>query len=198
MKKVIFKGTINGKDFDNIKDYNEAMRKLIEEGSTTINASSSTQIVDEVSEKKDVKLVDELKPENDFIFDLNNYTPFFEDTAEYYLDTLVSDDSELNERNMLKANQILKDAYSNLVKDLKKNNIGFDDAFELINKLKDIRSGINADSDDNKEVINSLTNQIKKDTKRLEIVKNASPVIDLLSSFYNDSFDLIKSYLLKF
>lgn len=198
MKKVIFKGTINGKDFDNIKDYNEAMRKLIEEGSTTINASSSTQIVDEVSEKKDAKLVDELKPENDFIFDLNNYTPFFEDTAEYYLDTLVSDDSELNERNMLKANQILKDAYSNLVKDLKKNNIGFDDAFELINKLKDIRSGINADSDDNREVINSLTNQIKKDTKRLEIVKNASPVIDLLSSFYNDSFDLIKSYLLKF
>lgn len=43
MKKAIFKGTINGQEFDNVNEYNARMTALVEAGES-IDATSSTQI----------------------------------------------------------------------------------------------------------------------------------------------------------
>lgn len=196
MKKVIFKGTINGKEFDSVQDYNNAMTNLLKEGATCINASSSTQIVDEVSEKKDVKLVNELPKKEDFLFDVNNYTPYFKDEDEYYLDRLVSDDKDLNEKNFTNVDENLYHYYVDLTNDLKNKRISLEDSFDLINMFKNIRTILNSDSDDNTEAINSLTESIKRDTKKLELVKNAKPMIDIMKEFYNNSFNIVKDYIL--
>lgn len=194
MKKVVFKGTINGKEFDNVQDYNVAMTKLLNEGATSINASSSTQIVDEVNEKKE--LADESLKKEDFLFDVNNYLPYFKDEDEYYLDRLVSDDKDLNNKNFTDVDENLYHCYVDLDNDLKNYRISLEDSFDLINAFKNIRTILNSDSDDNTEVFNSLTESIKKDSKKLELVKNAKPVIDLMKEFYNNAFKLVKDYIL--
>ena len=47
MKKTIFKGTINGKEFTTVQDYNQEIMKLQAEGKS-FNASSNTQVVEVV------------------------------------------------------------------------------------------------------------------------------------------------------
>lgn len=49
MKKTIFKGTINGKEFTTVQDYNQEIMKLQAEGKP-FNANSNTQVVEVVDE----------------------------------------------------------------------------------------------------------------------------------------------------
>lgn len=50
--KLKFEGTINGKTFDSVEDYNAQLKKLIDEGATNITASSNTQTVYEDEPKE--------------------------------------------------------------------------------------------------------------------------------------------------
>lgn len=52
MKKTIFKGTINGKEFTTVQDYNQEIMKLQAEGKP-FNASSNTQVVEVVDKCED-------------------------------------------------------------------------------------------------------------------------------------------------
>lgn len=52
MKKTIFKGTINGKEFTTVQDYNQEIMKLQAEGKS-FNASSNTQVVEVVDKCED-------------------------------------------------------------------------------------------------------------------------------------------------
>lgn len=198
MRKLIFKGIINGKEFDNVKDYNEAMTRLITEGATSIQASSETKIADEPSNenKNDIRLVKEVEKKKEF--DVNDYCPYFRDNDEYYLDYLVSPDKDLNEKNLSLAEKTLTDTFGTLHHDLGSKGISFEDAFELINAIKEIRSAINNDSNDNKDAIAQLTESIKRDTEKLEMLKYAKPVLGVMSDYYDSAFNLVKDYLLKY
>lgn len=88
-----FKGTINGIDFNNVKDYNAYLLKLIQ-NNENINAQSSTNIVNEgvnedINEDEDKSSKcycgeDKCTCENKSIE--WGYVPFFEEGDEYYLD----------------------------------------------------------------------------------------------------------------
>ena len=196
MRKLVFKGIINGKEFDNVKDYNEAMTKLITEGATSIQASSETKIADEPKSSDDIRLVKEVDTKKEF--NVDDYCPYFRDIDEYYLDYLVSPDKDLNKKNLSILEDSLKKAFAELHNVLGTGEVSFEDAFDLINDLKEIRSSINNDSNDNNDAIVQLTESIKRDTEKLEMLKYAKPVLGIISDYYDSAFNLVKDYLLKY
>lgn len=191
MRKLVFKGIINGKEFDNVQDYNTEMNRLLSSGETNISASSSTSVVDEpVVEQKINK-----KPEKPF--DIQDYLIFFNDNCEqYYLDALVSNDDALNGRNLNLAGNVATSAYNKLVEDLKSNKLTVDEAFSFVNMLKEIRSRIAQDSEDNHNTCDELEKRIEQDKKKLNLLTNAKPIINTLSKYYDDAFNLVRDYLL--
>lgn len=191
MRKLVFKGIINGKEFDNVQDYNKEMNRLLSSGETNISASSSTSVVDEpVVEQKINK-----KPEKPF--DIQDYLIFFNDNCEqYYLDALVSNDDALNGRNLNLAGNVATSAYNKLVEDLKSNKLTVDEAFSFVNMLKEIRSKIAQDSEDNHHTCDELEKRIEQDKKKLDLLTNAKPIINTLSEYYDAAFNLVRDYLL--
>ena len=196
MRKLVFKGIINGKEFDNVKDYNEAMTKLITEGATSIQAKKETKIADEPKSSDDIRLVKEVDTKKEF--NVDDYCPYFRDIDEYYLDYLVSPDKDLNKKNLSILEDSLKKAFAELHNVLGTGEVSFEDAFDLINDLKEIRSSINNDSNDNNDAIVQLTESIKRDTEKLEMLKYAKPVLGIISDYYDSAFNLVKDYLLKY
>lgn len=193
MRKLVFKGIINGKEFDNVQDYNAEMNRLLSSGETNISASSSTSVVDEPVDGQKINT----KPEKPF--DIHDYLPLFDDNAnQYYLDRLVSDDIELNKKNLRVVEKELDYKIKSLNDILVSNGVSVEDAFAFINTIKEIRSNIKADSEGNDEAIEELEKRIHDDTVNLQVLKSATPVIDLVSSYYDNVFDLVKSYLFKF
>ena len=193
MRKLVFKGIINGKEFDNVQDYNAEMNRLLSSGETNISASSSTSVVDEPVDEQKINT----KPEKPF--DIHDYLPLFDDNAnQYYLDRLVSDDIELNKKNLRVVEKELDYKIKSLNDILVNNGVSVEDAFAFINIIKEIRSNIKTDSEGNDEAIEELEKRIHDDTASLQVLKSATPVIDLVSSYYDNVFDLVKSYLFKF
>ena len=191
MRKLVFKGIINGKEFDNVQDYNTEMNKLLSSGETNISASSSTSVIDEpVNEQKINK-----KPEKPF--NIQDYLIFFNDNCEqYYLDALVSNDDALNDRNLNLAGNVATSAYNKLVENLKSNKLTVDEAFSFVNMLKEIRSKVAQDSEDNRHTCDELENRIEQDKKKLDLLTNAKPIINTLSEYYDAAFNLVRDYLL--
>lgn len=202
MKKVVFKGIVNDKEFDNISDYNEEMSRLVGEGAP-ITASSTTQIVDEPEEVKEEPVAEEQKVER--AFNKNYYLPFFNcETNGYYLDSLVYDDDKLNEKSLELVNKSLSKSLNDLKEDLN-GDLNLDMILDFINDVKNIRKSIYDDKEDNELAIKSLANdiesltkEIEEDKKRLTTLHNAKPVIDALSTYYDKAFELLKGYLFGF
>ena len=195
MRKLVFKGIINGKEFDNVQDYNKEMNRLLSSGSLNISASSSTQFVDDVETHKP----EETKPAERVEFYEDDYLPFFNDSpSQYYLDLLVSSDNALNERNMDIASQEFDRKLTDLKKTLATGNVSIEDAFSFVNKLKEIRSQINNDAEENRATINEVNEKISQLTGNLQVLNNAAPVIATVSDYYDKAFELVKGYLLKF
>lgn len=187
MRKITFKGTINGKEFDNVQDYNAEMNSLFSAGETNITASSSTTVTEEPEEKKRKEL------------EITDFLPFFYDQNDkYYLDKLVSDDAALNEKNLAYADRILSASYADLSEALESDSLTVEQALSLANIIKEIRSQIEVDSHENNNAVNELTEKITADTQRLNLLNNAKPVLAMMSDYYNDVFNKVRDFLLKF
>lgn len=185
MKKVVFKGIINGKEFDNVNDYNEEMNRLLGLDEC-ITASSSTNIVEETPQ--DTK--------NHFTAD--DFLPFFgSDDTVHYLDRLVGEDDKLNKESLAYACKIINTTYDQLVSALDTNKITIEEAFELINKIKEIRAQIDNDCNESKQAIADLGKQISEAKKKLALLNNAFPVIDVFKDYYKSAFGAVREYLLK-
>ena len=119
MKKIVFKGVINDKEFDNVQDYNAEMNRLLSGGETNISASSSTRVVDEPTDEPKEKPKENVKLDKSF--DIQDYLPFFNDsTNNHYLDTLVSDSESLNDQTLTLMKSRLKknlDSLKDSIKD---------------------------------------------------------------------------------
>ena len=186
MRKIVFRGVINGEEFDNVQDYNSRMQELISKGVTEIQATSSTSMKSEEPENKKKKE-----------FDLTDYLPYFND-KNYYLDQLVSDDSALNEKNLAYAEKTFDAAYSDLSRALEDGEVDVNQLLNLANIIKEIRSQVAIDSSENRTAITELTEKITNDTKHLQILNNAKPVLSAVAEYYEAAFELVKNYLLKF
>ena len=195
MRKLVFEGIINGKKFDNVQDYNKEMNRLISSGSLNISASSSTHLVDDSAvAAREPEKVETVRP-----FDDEDYLPFFNNsTPQYYLDLLVSNDNALNERNRDIAEQEFDKKLTDLKKVLATGTVSIEDAFSFVNKLKEVRSQINNDAEENRTTINEVNEKISQLTNNLQVLNNAKPVIATVSDYYDKAFELVKGYLLKF
>jgi methyl-accepting chemotaxis protein len=195
MRKLVFEGIINGKKFDNVQDYNKEMNRLLSSGSLNISASSSTHLVDDSNvAAREPEKVETIRP-----FDEQDYLPFFNnDASQYYLDLLVSSDNALNERNMDIASQEFDRKLTDLKKVLATGNVSIEDAFSFVNRLKEVRSQINTDAEENRTTINEVNEKISQLTGNLQVLNNAAPVIATVSDYYDKAFELVKGYLLKF
>jgi hypothetical protein len=202
MKKVVFKGLINGKTFDNVSDYNNEMSKLIGEG-VSIDASSSTQIVDdseEVAKSDAAKAEITEKPDNETekSFSINDFLPILYDSSVSYIDRLVGDDDELNQEFLKHTNSVLEECRKELTKALKNDEFSLDYVFDLVKQIKEAHTQVSEDQENNEEVIKELEKRMKKDNDSYNFLLKARPLIDAVYRYYNDAYKMLKNYLLGF
>ena len=76
MKKTIFRGTVNGVEYNTIEDYNTAVNKAVENGNT-VTACTSTEIYDDLSEQE-IEDILTIKHEDLFPIKLCNVEKFVE------------------------------------------------------------------------------------------------------------------------
>ena len=191
MKKVIFEGSINGKTFDNVSDYNKEMTSLLRNG-TSITASSNTRVVDEPEDSKrnprDVEVARR--------FDAKEFLPFFNDESdEHYLDALMNDDGDYDK---FRIDSTLDNTFAKLKQLVSDKNISLEDSFNFINNLKEIRSNVDKDAKLNKATLEEIAESIDKLSEKMRLINNANPVIESISNYYNKAFSLMREYLLKF
>ena len=194
----------NGKTFDNVSDYNNEMSKLISEGAS-IEASSSTQIVDDIDDGEKTMAPDTDKTEitegpdkTEKNFSISDFLPLLYDSSISYIDRLVGDDDELNQEILKHTNSVLDKCKEELTNALKDDEIGLDCVFDLVNQIKEARTQISDDRENNEEVIKELEKRMKKDNDSYNFLLKARPLIDAVYRYYNDAYKMLKNYLLGF
>lgn len=174
MKKNIFKGIINGQEFDNVKDYNARMNELMSAGHD-IEASTSTQVVDtdekgEVCEEK----CEEVEPTPDMIpvFGRANY-----ESIGAYLDDVVTDNGEENEKMLDNLESYLIDNHNLITKNLVKMDGHARKNYRR--ELQEILDVIN-------KVYASNDASIANIESKYEVLRTGADVLELLTTEYGN------------
>ena len=186
-----FRGTINGIDFYNVKEYNEYLTELIKKG-VNINAQSNTNITNVSDEGGNSgcrcdnggcchgECKDKLAG--------GGYVPFFEDGDEYYLD---------NEKLDVDTAAKVFDEFAKTL-DNKLDNLCPCQLNDYLNTVSDIRGAITSDDsfakgkcDEYEKLIKKYTEGISKIQEELEKVRNKhrwmkefAKKIDVFDQFY--------------
>lgn len=210
-KKTVFKGVINGKHFDDVKEYNKYLSKLIEAGET-FSAETSTQTV-AVDENKQCKC----KCNDDNVNQLDNIMlPYFND-SEYYLDKIVTADNEVNVNNIEKMESVL----SNNLNTVKANLVDItDNEIKMYtDKILDILNNVSRDKKFNNEAQEKISKKVEQTAERYEkqmaaieeehniamekydaeyeILESAEYVMDKMIDYYNKVLKLLNPEPLK-
>lgn len=155
MKKVsVFRGVVNGKEFNNVVDYNAELKALMDAGETDIQASSSTSIKTVTDESSTdfvtTSTADQCPgtcteasielPEDE---DLSIY-PYMEDDDPFYLDILVTSDRNTNSEAYTEVGKRFEKCIKFIVEILNDKNTCncdrkefFDNVTEILDDLKD-------------------------------------------------------------
>lgn len=203
MKKVtVFAGTVNGKNFNNVADYNAEITKLINEGETEINASSSTSI--KAIEEKDSNCSNCNNSNCTCTLDVDEMPiyPFMEADDPFYLDAFVTDDIVTNAENLEGIHSTLEKSRDYIIKKMK--NSCQCEMNDYLNNVNDIILDIKDDIRDTEAAINIIDAKIKKLTKdynssieKLEderrILDSAADLSYALKSFYEDIIDKVSN-----
>lgn len=183
-KKTIFKGVINGKHFDDVKEYNKYLSKLIESGET-FSAETSTQTV-AVDENKQCKCNDDKVNEFD-----NIMLPYFND-SEYYLDKIVTADNEANVNNIERMEFVLSNSL-NLVK-ANLVNMTDNDLKMYTDKILDILNNIGRDKKYNNEAQEKVSKKVEQTKEKYE--KQLAAVeaeYDIAMEKYDAEYEILES-----
>ena len=173
--KTIFKGVINGKEFNNINEYNKVLTELIAKG-TAVNASTSTstEVIDETCAPN------MLPGFGVFGLDSNNKT---------YVNSYVTGDKNTDKENL-----------ENLTKYLDKNiesvarNIHNMDVAALHEYSNDIDNVLNIISTDTKQTVDTIA----KKKKELAILENALKVLEIWKYNYEAFDNLVEDAATRF
>ena len=171
-KKKVFKGIINGQEFDNVNDYNARMNELMSTGQA-INASTSTQVID-TDEKGEVCVKREEDPTPDMIpvFGGTKY-----ESVGAYLDDVVTDNGEENEKMLDNLERYLIDNHNLISEKLVKmdgharKNYGRE-LSEILNVINKVQASNEA----------SIANIESK----YEVLRAGADVLELLSTEYGN------------
>ena len=189
MEKItVFRGVINGQEFNNVKDYNARMTELLNAGVEDINASSSTS-VKTVTE-------DEPKLESDCtaapVYDEDaSYYPYMDAEDPYYLDLLVTEDPAVNAEALRAMDDVLNESYRYITDTLIDPQVNQMTRREYLLDVQDILRGFKDDSRNTKKTLDSIIRKqadLRKELEELEnaenILRAALPVIEKLDEFY--------------
>lgn len=189
MKKTVFKGVINGKEFNSVEDYNNEMLRAIAAGET-IKAESHTETVDQ--EECNCSCQSKYQKEAE---DRYRMLPRFHDTV-HYIDALVTGDDDKDSESYAKELEQLSDTFEFIKsKAAKLSKTSFDEYYDDVVEVCEI---ISDDDEDNeativnlKEEREELINRINDIDQELRICENAKPVITLYQDFYGDVKELL-------
>lgn len=164
MKKTVFKGTVNGINFDNVKDYNEYLTKLLNAGAQ-VEASTSTQTYDFEDTSESTNFTTNLIMDDtsncaescstSLKYNEDKLLPYFGENDDYYLDVLVSD--SVNDVVLNKFSSALIEHYEYIKKYLSDTHISVNDKKTYIDNVLDILNCIKEDTELNKEAIEKLS-----------------------------------------
>lgn len=178
-KKTVFKGLINGQEFDNVQDYNKEMARLIQEGGN-INAASSTSI-------QDVDETLQAEPDNDSGEQIKYYPnmlPGFNPppTTGNFLDELVTEDETTDQERFESIKTFHKNELPLILHEIEKM-----DEHAAGNYLKDIERILASITEIQSVCVDSLK-EIDKSLKELQAERNdinrCFPIIDEYKDLY--------------
>ena len=177
MSKTCFKGTINGQEFDNVRDYNAKMQELFEAG-VAITASSSTTI----EATPEVCSCDEAKNEcckcNCHVFDESetySYYPYMDDDDLFYLDLLVTHDSEINKEALDEMRKEFGRCYKAIINAIADKEV-------CVEHLKKYRSEL-------REIIDNVKNDKQCTLEAIKKIKNRKDELDRELKHYMDEYE---------
>jgi uncharacterized small protein (DUF1192 family) len=198
--KTVFKGTINGKEFNSVEEYNKEMRELLSKGES-INASSSTQVVNE-TETSASNIEEKIQtPLEESSEDSEEYTcmlPYFDDPEFHYLDDTISADENENSKVL---NDIINDltaAKEDILEVM--DDMTLADIKEYAKSLNNVLAKIGSDNTLNQEAINIIDERIAKHSEEIAKLQNelnkfrndrkalvaAKKIINTMNNFYSD------------
>lgn len=190
-KKTIFKGVINGKHFDDVKEYNKYLTKLIEAGETfSAETSTQTVAVDE-NEQCNCKCNNKINEngKGDSLDDM--MLPYFND-SEYYLDKIVTADNEANVNNI----EMMEFVLSNNLNTVKANlvNMTDNDLKLYSDKILDILNNISRDKKFNNEAQEKINKKIEQiEDKYEEQLAAVEAEHDIAKEKYDAEYEILES-----
>lgn len=207
MKKTVFKGTVNGIHFDNVKEYNEYLTKLLEAGEP-VEAETSTQTIDCTETTNDKQVV----------YDENVLLPYFGDNVdEYYLDALVTDDEAKNNAINSQVLDSLSKSYEHIKKFLSDEKVSQSDKKKYVDDVLDIINTMKQDAEYNDEALEKLdetraealtdyNNAVAEAKKEYDatiagcdteakVLNGANLLIERFMNFYTDVLELASKHI---
>ena len=214
MKKTIFKGEVNGVKFDNVADYNKAITAAIE-NNTLISANSSTEVVEEECGHQeacqccgkaqcDCECCDE---------EMLTLYPYMDLDDPYYLDLLVTDDSEVNFEARCEVANVFEEAKNVIEEFLNDESVDIEIKHEYLDDIKEIIKDIKKDSNNNIEgldriqvkkqkLIKTFEEQEKKFNEEMKVLEekqmilnDANEMIDIFTDFYVGVKEKVEDHL---
>jgi tetratricopeptide (TPR) repeat protein len=212
MKKTVFKGTVNGIHFDDVRKYNEYLTKLIEAGET-FSAETSTQTID-----CDEVIRSSGSEEESKEYNAKDLLPYFSyDNDEYYLDKLITGDASTDKELLDKAIATLQDAFAYIKTYLNDSNVSTLNKRGYVDKVLDIINTMKKDARSNAEALEKLGRTRAVATKDYEkaiaeaeteykstiaacdmeerVLNNANVLIDNFYKFYTDVLTLASKHI---
>ena len=193
MKKRVFKGVINGQEFDNVNDYNAYMSTLLNEGKD-VNASSSTQIKEVCDECGEIECTCSYPAGGEVAENKVNMLPGFNPMYEGNpLESLVTNDPEMDRRNLEKIHQYHKDELNNIFREIRKMSLSELKSYlkkldVVLDELAEARSTINNRTNDTTNRIEALEHAVRERIKNYEKVldydKRCDPVLSEYENLY--------------
>lgn len=167
MKKIVFKGTINGKEFNDVKSYNEEMMRLLNAGES-VQAESHTESIEE-TETEEIDML-----------------PGFSNYDEFYWEEYVTGDPEKDAKLFDEWDETLGNAYKRIRPKIM--NMNVDQLQEYVNDLDAVLSCL----DEDEQCFNADLKDIELDKKKIE---NSLRITNLTKSWYKNVYELCKSMI---
>lgn len=206
MKKTVFKGTVNGIHFDDVKQYNEYLTKLIAAGET-FSAETSTQTID------CDEVVRSSGEEGSEEYDVEKLLPYFCDDDEYYLDKLVTGNASTDKELLDKALAKMQNAYAYIKTYLNDSCVSTDDKKDYVDNVLDVINAMKKDAQSNTEALEKLSRTRVNATKAFaeaeaeykstiaacdmeeRVLNNANVLIDNFYKFYTDVLTIASKHI---
>ena len=181
-QKKVFKGTINGVEFNNVQEYNAEMTRLINEG-RDVNASSQTTIenVEEIDNSCDSNAVPV------------RMLPGFDIPTVHYINNYIGEDTADNVEYVGNTEEDLTNLYPLIVEKL-----GQMDQAALENYYKDVTgtlSKINTDKDSTVKALAHVEKELDNLETKWQVLDDSNDLIDVYHKFYAQVKDAIENRL---